>query len=82
MVNNPKLFDAVIRPILIYGSEVWSQQFSKKYHEQQLDNNDSIIYENLHKQVCKHILGVRKFTSNPGSRTELGRIPLSVQIIK
>ena len=37
MVNNPKiylkLFDSMIKPILTYGSEVWSQQFFKIYEK-------------------------------------------------
>ena len=35
-----------------------------------------------HNQVCKQILGLRQFTSNLGARVELGRLPISTDVIK
>ena len=52
MVNNPKiylkLFDSMIKPILTYGSEVWSQQFYKIYVKNDLTRCDSLDFEKLH----------------------------------
>ena len=40
---------------------------------------DALQYEMLvHHQVCKQVLG----TTNLGARVELGRLPLSVEVIK
>ena len=59
------LFDTMIVPILLYGSEIWGV-----YDYKEVDK--------LHIKFCKNILGVRKQTSNYAVYGELGRFPLSV----
>lgn len=59
------LFDALIVPIILYGSEIWGA-----YDHSELDK--------LHLKFCKHILGVKQQTSNAAVLGELGRFPLSV----
>ena len=59
------IFDAMVVPILLYGSEVWGV-----YDYKEVDK--------LHIKFCKYILGVRKQTSNYAVYGELGRFPLSV----
>ena len=63
-----KLFDALVKPILMYGSDFWGPLVYR-----QIDNNP---IENLNVKLCKHLLGVNKHTSNAGCRAELGRQPL------
>ena len=63
-----KLFDSLVKPILLYGSDFWGPLV---YHL--IDNNP---IENLNIKLCKHLLGVNKHTSNAGCRAELGRQPL------
>ena len=68
------LFDAVVKPILIYGIELWGclkQGF-----------NDKNPIEKLNITLCKHILGVTKRTSNGGYRCELGRKQLHISGFK
>ena len=60
-----KLFDSIILPILMYGSEIWG-----------FCRSDDI--EKVHLRFLKQILGVRKQTSNVAVYGELGRFPLFV----
>ena len=77
-----KLFDSMIRPIITYGCEIWQQQFYKSLSCQNINNCDNIPFEKLHNRICKQIIGVGKYSSNIASRTELGRLPISVFILK
>ena len=61
-----KLFDTIIKPILLYGSDFWGCL--------SLPKNNPI--ENLHLMFCKHLLGVQKYTTTDGVLLELGRFPL------
>ena len=67
-----KLFDSLIKPILLYSSDFWGVLKLPK-------NNP---FENLHMKVCKQILGVQKQTTNIGVLLELGRVPLELYAIK
>ena len=62
------LFDSLIRPILLYGSDFWGCL--------PLPKNNPI--ENIHLMFCKHLLGVHKSTTNDGVLLELGRVPLTL----
>lgn len=61
-----KLFDSLVEPILLYGSEVWGYE------------NLEII-ERVHLQFCKRILNLRPSTPNFMVYGELGRHPLHVR---
>ena len=82
MWNNPavvlKLFDAIVKPILTYTSEVWCQQFTKQISNTDIQKCDSLEFEKLHNTICKHILGVGKYSNNLAARLELGRTPISM----
>ena len=60
------LFDSLIKPILLYGSDFWGCL--------PLPKNNPI--EKLHLMCCKHLLGVHKNTTTDGVLLELGRLPL------
>ena len=60
-----QLFDTMIVPILLYGSEVWGV-----YNFKEVDK--------LHIKFCKYILGIRQQIPNMAVYGELGRLPLSV----
>jgi hypothetical protein len=64
-----KLFDALVKPILTYGSDFWGCL--------KLPKNNPI--ENLHMQFCRQVLGVQKNTTNHGVLLELGRTPLTLE---
>ena len=59
------LFDKLIVPILLYGSEVWGTQ-----HREPI--------ELVHRKLCKYIKSVSYNTSNAAVLGDLGRTPLSV----
>ena len=61
------MFDSLVAPILLYGSEVWG-----------VGKNDNI--EKVHLQFLKRILGVRVTTPNCLVYGELGRYPLDINI--
>ena len=60
------LFDKIISPILLYGSEIWGTRYA-----------GSIEY--VHRKFCKYVLNVSINASNAAVLGELGRRPLRVQ---
>ena len=86
---NPKLclqlFDAMVKPILLYGSDVWGGfGHSKKHCENFISkilSKDLSPFENLHLRCCKDSLRLPKSSSNMGCRAELGRFPLIKDVI-
>ena len=68
--NNPiisiKLFDSLIKPILLYGSDFWGCLKMPK-------NNLIEIVQNT---FLKDLLGVQKQTTNIGVLLELGKLPI------
>ena len=62
------LFDSMVTPIMLYGSEIWGA-----------DNHSP--YEVEHTKFCKQVLGVSYRTSNIKARAELGRYPLQIKAL-
>ncbi|MES9881010.1 MAG: reverse transcriptase domain-containing protein [Sedimenticola sp.] len=60
-----KLFDALVKPILLYGSEVLGISC-----ESEIDK--------IHIKYCKSILGLKRQTPNAAVYGELGRLPISI----
>ena len=60
------LFDKIISPILLYGSEIGGTRYA-----------GSIEY--VHRKFCKYVLNVSLNASNAAVLGELGRRPLRVQ---
>ena len=87
-----KLFDSLMKPILTYNCELWSQ--ISKYKLESLESNklslEETYFDNpaekLHLQFCRTVLGVSNKTSNLATLGELGRYPVMlhcyVQMIK
>ena len=69
-----KLFDALVKPILLYRSNFWGCY----------DNIFSLSNstERLNISLCKHLLGVKRQTSNVASLLEMGRYPLYIDATK
>ena len=70
-----RLFDAVVLPILTYGSEAWALHLT-------LDHGkwDKTTTERTHLNFLKHILGVNRSTNNIICRAEPGRYPVSINV--
>ena len=79
------IFDHTIKPILLYGSEIWACSLPKKTSIDDLfDFNKiarSFYSEKLHIHFCKYILGVHKRSSNFAVFSELGRYSLQISIL-
>ena len=78
-----KLFDAYIKPILLYNSEVWGpagwiNSIAREPHVLNLINLDKT--ESVHTIFCKYILGLSEICSNIPARLELGRSTMEIDI--
>ena len=62
-----ELFDKIVKPILLYGCEIWGQ------------GKNSVI-ERVHMKFCKLLLRVKKSTPDYMIYGELGRYPLNINI--
>ena len=68
--NNPvdimiHLFDPLVKPILLYGSEIWAHEGTE-------------ILDKLHLRFCKYILLVNRTTCSNMVYGELGEYPLII----
>ena len=61
------MFDYLVEPILLYGSEIWK-------------NENIDIIEKVHLQFCKRILNVKSSTPNVMVYGELGRFTLEIKV--
>ncbi|XP_071104288.1 uncharacterized protein [Haliotis cracherodii] len=62
-----KLFDQLVQPVLLYGSEVWGFE-------------NTVVIERVHLKFCKYILKLKQSTPDYMVYGELGRYPLSIFI--
>ena len=70
-----KLFDALVKPLLLYGCEIWRPELlSYKTHF------DKSTVKQVHIKFCKQTLNTPWYTENKACRAELGRYPLSIDI--
>ena len=72
-----KIFDSVIQPIALYGSEVWGPLSQQNYSKW-----DKHPIETLHVEFCRNILKIQRKTPNNACRAELGHYPLMINIQK
>lgn len=72
-----KIFDCVIQPIALYGSEIWGPLSEHSYTRW-----DKHPIETLHAEFCRLILKIQKKTPTNACRAELGRYPLAINIQK
>ena len=78
-----KLFDVLIKPILLYASEVWGGFGIRKQNDcdivKQLLMLETSPYEKMYIKTMKFALRLHSRTSNVGCRAELGRLPLYIE---
>ena len=72
-----KIFDSVIQPIALYGSEVWSPLNHQSYTHWDKHPTESLLAE-----FCRLILHIHRKTPTNACRAELGRYPLIINIQK
>ena len=60
-----QLFDKLVKPVLLYGVEIWGPDYLSKLHRKNdLKTIDACFCEAVHNFACKSILGVKKNASN------------------
>ena len=74
------IFNHTVKPVLLYGSEIWGSFSVNKFKrdpEHFVDKEiDKLSMESVHTKFCKFTLGVRSNSSNWASRSELGSYPI------
>lgn len=65
-----KLFDSLVKPVLLYGSEIWGSHTST-------ENNCINKFIN---KFYRTLLGVPRYSSKVGTHAELGRFPVTTNI--
>ena len=82
LVQNLKIFDSCIKPILLYNSEVWGPDMLIHDRKRLEKCYFSFLPENIHIRFIKYTLGVNKSAVNSAVLAETGRFPLSLCTIK
>ena len=74
------LYNHCVKPILLYGSEVWSIDFLiNKSGVTQMENRyDLFIPEKTQLRFFKNVKGVHKYSVNDAVRAEFGVLPLVI----
>ncbi len=76
-----KLFDQPVKPVALYGSEMWGvNSLNYKNTESFMNSMNKIKCENLNISMCRSILGLHKKSQITATRGELGRFPLGIDI--
>jgi hypothetical protein len=88
-----KLFESLVKPILMYNSEICYIDFYEKILEGQLpanksnsnfdliDSLDTSFLEKVNLKFCKFVLGIsKKYVNNIATRAEISQYPLDVYI--
>jgi hypothetical protein len=79
-----KLFDTMIKPILLYNAEIWSADLYNKAKKKDLytflNDMDKESFELMHNKFCKMNLQVGRKSTNIACKSELGRFPMIVDI--
>ena len=77
-----KLFDSLVKPICLYGSEIWALDvIDWNKNIEQLLSQDNLPFEKLHIRFCKSILKVNSKCCNISAKSELGRFPIITSIL-
>ena len=74
------LFNHCVKPIFLYGSEVWSLDFIiNKPGLPRLENRyDLFTPEKIQLKFLKNVLGVHKYSVNDAVRAEFGILPIAI----
>ena len=79
------MFDHTIKPVLLYGSEIWSIFSAEKLNKLRDSYFNKLcsdlIAEILHVKFCKYVLEISRRSTNIAIAGELGRYPLFLEVI-
>ena len=74
------LYNHYVKPILLYGSEVWSIDFliNKPGLTQMENRYDLFMPEKTQLKFLKNVMGVHKYSVNDAVRADFGIFPLAI----
>ena len=81
------VFDQTIKPILLYGCEIWGCSFPKTTKSDNLFDvsviSKTFSTEKIHTGIkhCKYILVVYRKSTNLAVLSELGRYPIQINVV-
>jgi hypothetical protein len=88
-----KLFESLVKPVLMYNSEIWYMDFHEKIsnafnraQNNDLNNFDMLSFidksptEKINLRFCKYVLGLSKQSFNIAARAEQAQYPVDVFI--
>ena len=85
-----KLFESLVKPVLMYNSEIWYMDFHEKISNvfNRAQNNDLNNFDMLsfidksptNLRFCKYVLGLSKRSVNIAARAKLAQYPVDVFI--
>ena len=76
------LFNSLIKPIILYGSEIWGTTLCAQTLNKTFAKCDDMIGEKVLLSFEKYILGAHRNTTNLAVRGELGIFPIGLAAIK
>ena len=74
------LFDTLVKPIIMYGSEIWGADLASQEAEPGQNLRKEI--ERLHLDALKWILSLRKQVTGTFVRAEFGLLPIAFSVAK
>ena len=82
-----RLFDSLLKPILLYSSEIWGvckpqQKFKYGDFDTQKISSDIKNVDKFVNKFYRTLLGVPNTCSTIGTHMELGRLPIKLNIFK
>ena len=79
------VFDHTIKPVLLYGSEIWGMFSADKLNKLKDSYFNRLCYdlaaEKIHTKFCKYVLEVGRRSTNIAVLGELGRYPLFLEVL-
>ena len=82
LVSHSKLFEACVKPILLYCSEIWCLPLFVNENSSIESKYDSFIPKTIQIKYAKYILGVDKSATNLAVMSELGLFLLAISAFR
>ena len=82
------IYNHTVLQVILYGCEIWGMENKNQRRTQKAENfkietsYENLLLNKIEMKFCRMITGAGKFASNLGIRSELGKFPLHIEIIK
>ena len=75
-----KLFESLVKPILMYNSEIWYMDFKSNSNFDLINSLDTSFLEKVNLKFCKFVFGINKKSVNIAARAKISQYPSGVYI--